>query len=324
MDTILIHGCGLKSEQILMTSLRETGVPTGKNLFETLRRTAAASPLVVALISPTYVTRPTCLAELGAAWVKDVLFPIMVGGVRRTDLNGVLQGLLIEKHDDEDTLDELQERIVQEFGVSTKQLTWSRQKKNWRKNAIQTTLTQPDIFTADDKEKLERKLGAVQEELDALTAEFDEINEQNEQLRNVKDADEVKSIVAPKSATKRFEQLLETAQRAIAGVVAGYATSDILRTYFAGRLELPNRGDSLYDGYFEARDHGLITIDDEDGDVLLNLDFYKLREAVDSIDELILVFDDETSNDDFKNWFVEKYRTTPTLTAQKTWKKLLG
>jgi len=324
MDTILIQGSRLPSERILMTSLRETGIPTGKNLFEVLRHTAADSPLVVALISPTYLTRPTCLAELGAAWVKEALFPIMIGGITRKDLDGVLQGIIIENFNDEDTLDELHGTINREFGIDTPPLTWSRKKKEWLGESKKIKLAKPATFTATDKEKLDHKLSTVQAELAALTEEFDELSEQNEQLRKAKDADEVKAIVVPKAPSKQFEQLRQAATDALSEVYGGSATRDILRKYFTDRLDLPGQGDPLQDEYFDAQEAGMIIIDDDDGTVTLVRDFYRLGEALDSIDELISFFDDQiASNEDFKNWFIDKYKTTPKLTAEQTWKKLL-
>lgn len=326
MDTILIQGSSLPSERILMTSLRETGIATGKNLFGVLRNTAAHSPLVVALITPTYLTRSTCLAELGAAWVKEALFPIMVGGITRKDLDGVLQGLIIEKFNDEDTLDELHETVSREFGVTTRPLAWSRKKKQWLGAAPKIELAKPTTFTAADKEKLDRKLSTVQAELKALTDEFDELSEQNEQLRKAKDADEVKAIVTPKVPAKHFEHLRQAATDALSEVQGGSATRDILRKYFAGRLDLPSVGDPLQDDYFEAQEAGMITIDDDDDGSTVTLvpDFYKLHDALDSIEELLSYFDDQiASNEDFKNWFVGKYKTTPKLTAEQTWKRLL-
>lgn len=324
MDTVLMQGCGLKPDQILMTSVRETGIPTGENLFEILRLTAASTPLVVAMISPRYIVSSTCLAELGAAWVRNVLFPITIGGVTRSELNGVLQGLLIENPDDEPTLEELHVRIHDEFGTTTTATTWGRHRRNWLANPVRDTLTKPDIFTAEDKDKLERKLEKVRQELDGLTAEFNVISDQNEQLREAKDIDEVKAIVAPKAPSAQFDVLLEAATDALGQVHGGYATSDIFRKHFADRLELPGPGDPLQDEYFAAQDAGMITIDEDDGTVTLDRDFYKLSDALSSIGELIAFFDEQiAANEDFKIWFEDKYKTTPKLTADSTWKKLL-
>ncbi|MGO8869860.1 MAG: toll/interleukin-1 receptor domain-containing protein [Acidimicrobiales bacterium] len=101
VDTVVKLGCGLKSDQIFYSSGEDTGIPSGYDLLRHVRNEVGEAGLVIAIVSPAFQARPVCIAELGAAWSRvDNLFPLAVPGMDRTDMEGVLQGMVVRYLDD--------------------------------------------------------------------------------------------------------------------------------------------------------------------------------------------------------------------------------
>jgi hypothetical protein len=97
-----------------------------------LRREVGAAGLVVAFISPTFQTRAVCIAELGAAWAQTGrLFPLLLPGVERSALEGVLQGLAVRYINEGPVLDELRDIVGSVTGRTTSSATWNRFREEW-------------------------------------------------------------------------------------------------------------------------------------------------------------------------------------------------
>ncbi|MEU6354863.1 toll/interleukin-1 receptor domain-containing protein [Streptomyces sp. NPDC047072] len=70
---------GVPHRRIFFSSENSTGIPAGQNVHRHLQETLANSTLVIELISQTFLTRPYCLMELGAAWVLNKpTYPLVV------------------------------------------------------------------------------------------------------------------------------------------------------------------------------------------------------------------------------------------------------
>jgi len=132
VEKIVHIGCGVGARSIFYSSGIDTGVPTGANLNEYVRQNVSGDRLVVALITPTFQTRPYCVAELGAAWSRGSdLFPLSAPGMDHTDLEGVLSGTVVRSLDDEAALDELHERISKTMRRKSSTGTWTQAKRRW-------------------------------------------------------------------------------------------------------------------------------------------------------------------------------------------------
>lgn len=338
MDRILISGCGLDEDSILNTSIRSTGVPTGYDLFGHLRDAAETSPLVVAIISPTYLTRATCLAEMGAAWVLKTLFPILTTGMARDDVLGPLKPLLIEgMKEEKHTLNDLQRRIQEEFSIARTFQTWERHRDNWialkeREELLGSIQAE---FSKDDYDHqiavLEKENSELRVENAALRKKTEPANKSNSSTRTsgntVRALRKKATQVAPSPDTKmkHLEHLVNDAREAIKQVEGGPATSDILRHAVIGdELGMPNdRMSELYQEYKEAVDAGLLHVY-EDGSAAIATEFYGLAEAMETLDALNLFIRKQAKSDaDFAKLFAERYEVTPSLTASKTWDTLL-
>lgn len=65
---VLDNGCGLRDDQIFYSSNVETGAGAGTDLMAEVRKRVSDASLVIAIVTPTFQTRPVCIAEAGAAW----------------------------------------------------------------------------------------------------------------------------------------------------------------------------------------------------------------------------------------------------------------
>src|SRR5207253_166072 len=100
---------------IFVSSIPGMDIPAGSDLLAAVRAKVSKTTLVIAVITPTYPTRPVCVAELGAAWgVAGKLLPILVPGINRGQLEGVLTGIKVDYLDEEKALDEIAARIEKE------------------------------------------------------------------------------------------------------------------------------------------------------------------------------------------------------------------
>ena len=116
VDTIL-KNCGLTEADIFVSSIPGMDIPAGSDLLAAVRAEVSETTLVIAVITPTYPTRPVCVAELGAAWgVAGKLLPVLVTGIDRSQLEGVLTGMKVDYLDEEKALDEIAARIEKETG----------------------------------------------------------------------------------------------------------------------------------------------------------------------------------------------------------------
>lgn len=140
VDYIVRLGCGVPTSQTFYSSGEDTGVPSGYDLASHIRDRVADASIVVAIISPSFQTRPFCVAELGAAWARvGNLFPIAVPGMERTDLEGVLAGMAVRHLDEGSALDELHDRVGVAVGEATEAKSWGRYKAKWLANVQATS-----------------------------------------------------------------------------------------------------------------------------------------------------------------------------------------
>ena len=132
VDNLLLLGCEVPRQQVFYSSGAANGVPGGADLGAYVRNRVSDDVLVVALITPTFLSRPFCIAELGAAWGRaDSLLPLLTPEVSRQELDGVLTGLLVRTVDDDRALDELHDRVGEAVGRLPKATTWTDGKRKW-------------------------------------------------------------------------------------------------------------------------------------------------------------------------------------------------
>jgi hypothetical protein len=322
VERILRLGCELSSKQLFYSSGADTGIPSGSDLGSYVRSRLEDVGLVVTIITPTFQTRPYCLAELGAAWAKTgQLFPLLAPGMSQDDLDGVLKGVVVRHINDPAALDELHDAVMTVAGVRVAAATWSINKARWleRVSELATSLPPAQPGSIAGLEALKQECADKDAALAVSETDLRTLRDKFEELARAKTADEVRAATLPEDKVERLKMLLE----------AVWAETDKLDYPITDVLWRERRGvDSDWpaqdsDGYFasikQAVDDGLLISDH--GLLSVNRRFPVVRrvaDAIDRLDELLT-----TAGGEFEEWFMRTFDLPPDLWAKRVWDKLL-
>lgn len=327
VDDLIRLGCSVPPAQIFYSSGADTGVPSGKDLNAYVREQVGEASLVVAIISPMFQTRPVCVAELGAAWSRvDNLFPIAVPGMDRTDLEGVLVGMLVKCLNDGDVLDELHTRVTKAVGTTTSAQTWNKYRAKWLASvdSYAAQLQTPKLVSPTAFDQLTSELEGTRAALQESEGERRSLEEKLRSVAAAKSADEIAEILLPKDEVERFEALREAAADAVAELptIVGEA---IWCSIFEGGMRRPdywNDRDRREEAE-EAKRDGFLR-ESSSGDEYEPDDSVKVvDEALRAVRALWRMLDEEITIE-FSEWFHEKYGVTTDLSKRLVWNQLIA
>jgi len=321
VDRILILGCGLKAQDIFYSSRVSTGVASGQDLLSTVRQAVKDAELVVAIISPTYLTRPVCVAEMGAAWANvGKLFPVLTPGLSRDDLEGILTSQLIRSCDDSDLLDELYDTIGEVVGQRRYVSNWSTHKLQWQDLAQEKTslLGVPDRLTASQARKLR---GEKEDAMAAWRSSLEEIASLEEKIRLLTEAktrEEAVAALVPRNEAAIFKTILtrlETSYRALDRLTANVIRYDVILN---DEMRWPSDDDYTASRLAnEAVSNSTLVLDEEQNTLSPRYDIPAQEQLKESIEALALFFQESSS--DFSTWFVKEYGYPCDLALQPLW-----
>ncbi|PCC32030.1 toll/interleukin-1 receptor domain-containing protein [Glutamicibacter sp. BW77] len=325
VDNLLIRGAGLNTAQIFYTSAADTGVPSGQNLMEVVRQEAGSSHLFIALVTPVYQTRPVCVAELGAAWARDLLFPIMSPGMDRSELEGVLPGRLIKTSDDDEVLDELADRL-RKIGFDVATLSWGIGKAAWKASlrAGSAPAALPPVPTIAQLKRLESELEATQAALDEANKKLQDQLDRNAKLNKAKSVAEVREANLPSDERERFDAIRE-ATRSTLREVTGVVSDAIWHQVSGQEMHLPDRMDApdSHDAILEEAKKGRLDVDRENGEVALDTEYPEVEEALTAAHELAEFLHADDRSEHFASWFKEKFKVPMNLAKKGCWDAIL-
>lgn len=330
VDTILRIGLGLNGESIFYSSERDTGISSGKDAIATVRKQVGKATLVIAIITPTYQTRPICIAELGAAWGRSDtkrFFPLLAPGLERAQLDGVIPYALAGQIGDPATLDELSDRIETCMGPLASKTQWGVGKQKWltRVATAAETLNDPDIPTVDGHRAVVQQLADVTKALEYTEQELDTWKAKFAELELSKDATEARRIRVGGDMQSRLEACVSVAQKALNAVPAPVheAIYQSLRSGYAvapSRFDDPDAAD-LFDDAIERK----LLVEEDDGAYGPNTAKRRVSDAVDAVNELqTLVHPGRGADEAFIEWFLDEYDTEPDLADRDCWEALLS
>jgi len=322
---IILKSCGLTEADIFVSSIPGMDIPAGSDLLAAVRAEVSGTTLVIAVITPTYPTRPVCVAELGAAWgVAGKLLPVLVPGVDRGRLDGVLTGLKLDYLDQEKALDHIAERIETETGRrSVSPASWTRAKQRWLRvvDDLVAALSAPQVISKDEHDELKAKLAETRQALADAETEVTTLKQAVERLKAAKDAAEVAEILRPADDIERFGALREKAVAALKKVAP--IVQDAIRCRLSGEgmrwpdpMEDPGPA-SAADG---AVSDGFL-IDSGDG-LAPNDDHGPVRRASQAVDALAVELGDQAFEPEFYEWFENEYDGPPELGQRVIWRSV--
>jgi hypothetical protein len=322
VDTLLRNGCNLGPDDLFYSSGEDTGVPSGEDLIATVRREVSDATLVIAVITPTYQTRPICIAELGAAWGRaGHLMSLIVPGLPRSDLEGVLDGMTIRTLDDSSALDELHDRVVAVTGVDVRAATWNRHKQRWQRDLPEMLpgVPTPATIALAEFEQLRRDLDGARAALDEVEAENAELQRQRDALKELKDAELAAEVLLPEGERQRFEQLVDNAKQELKDF-DDIVLDAIWADRFGPGLVRPWQDDYRAEQADKNVNAGLLWIDD---DAVLHPDdaagsIRRTQAAVERLETFLA-----EASAEFDAWFETDYDFRPSLSRKAVWDQLI-
>lgn len=150
---------GIPDDEVFFSFARSTGIAAGRDIPANLRKALDEAKLVIELISETYLTRPMCLMEFGAAWamfgaVDDDMaagatFPIVLEPLKRSDVTPQLGNVYMYDLVGTEAVDQMLDDLHASVGVATgRHITaaqWSKCKRHFRNGLAALAATKPDL-----------------------------------------------------------------------------------------------------------------------------------------------------------------------------------
>ncbi|WP_147252410.1 toll/interleukin-1 receptor domain-containing protein [Blastococcus sp. TF02A-30] len=330
VSNVLQLGCDLDLENgdLFYTSGADTGVPPGADLMSYVRKQVGAANLVVALITPTYLTRPICMAELGAAWGMvgdDKLFPLLAPGMKRGDLDGILPSLLIRFSNERDALDQLHERVGNAVGHHSGTPTWGRHVRKWERavDDLAATLPAPQVASVADLEKLEEKVTQSDQVIDDMERQIAELEQQLSAVSSLKDPVDVARAILPTDHRNRFDALVAQAYKALQRlrpIVREAVRWDVLGSEMPWPDAFEDQG--THRDAKKAYDDGELLGGSADDTLVPDYGFAKVSAARDALQEL-MTFLRKAAEPELFEVFQAEYGMPLDLKKRQVWDTLL-
>lgn len=134
---------GLKSEDIICTSVPSTKIPNGEDIFDYLNKTLSEDIYVLFFLSDNYYSSAVCLNEMGAAWIRKAdSLNFLLAGFDFSDIRGVVNknkvGIKLGTCDDmaKISLNEFKETLVSLFGITVNQNVWELARDSFLNSAV--------------------------------------------------------------------------------------------------------------------------------------------------------------------------------------------
>ncbi|WP_229070483.1 toll/interleukin-1 receptor domain-containing protein [Actinoplanes sp. DH11] len=327
VDYMLDIGANAAKEDVFYSSGHSGyGANSGTDLMAEIRGQIAETTLVIALVTPMYQARPVCIAELGAAWGRagNNLFPVLLPGMSREELKGVLTPMTVRYMNDEDFLTELHSRACAAMGKKQDVASFTRAKSRWLEELkrISPTLRRPTVVTEAQLKDLQSKLEDAQNRLAEKSKEVAVLSHQIGLLKSATTEEDRKEALRPTEPIERFEALREEALEALRAL-NNRVVREVIRAKIGGfSAEYPNifNDPSGADLVAEAIDAGHLKRDDEEP-LELDESFPKVATALEAVEALQEFIAD--ANDAFDEWFDEEFEGLPKkLSSKLVWDKM--
>lgn len=330
VSNILQLGCDLDVENgdLFYSSGADTGVPAGADLMSHVRKEVGTANLVVALITPTYLTRPVCMAELGAAWGlvgDDKLFPLLAPSMKRSDLDGILPSLLIRYSNERDALDQLHERVGKAIGHHSGSPTWGRHVRKWEKNVdeLAAELPAPAVASIADMRKLEKQVSDSEQVIDGMEKRIADLEQQLVAVSALKEPVQVAKVTLPADHEERFDALVARASKALRKVQP--IVREAIRCDFLGNaMGWPDAFEDQWEQREAQRayDDGELLDGSAEGTLLPDYEFTNAHEAERALEDL-RQFLDHDAEPELLEIFQEEHRMPLDLRKRQVWNLLL-
>lgn len=155
----LLENIGVQSENIFCSSFEGYGIPLGSDFLEVIKSKLSEDVLVLFVLSENFYDSPTCLCEMGGAWVNTKEhIPILIPPFTYDDVKGVIpksQGMYVT---DREKLNTLKSQVQAFFALRQLDFSiWERKRNAFIVATEHILNAQKEIKEAEDR-KVKDKL----------------------------------------------------------------------------------------------------------------------------------------------------------------------
>lgn len=330
---LLRLGCELTTNDIKYTSDSSTGIRTGqKNFIDDLLEGIRTSPVVIFLLSPNFYNSVFCVSELGATWGLDKeIYPILLPNFSMNTVQDTLQVTQKGYIDDKKCLDDLRDLILELYPqIRSRTGEWGFRRDQFLSElpSLIATLPKTDRVDRREYEELQQSYEAALAELKRKENERKFLSNTIEQLKSLKDAQQVQQLILSQSSDQEhfedlfnevvgaFSNLPQIVRKAIYEEQIGeifFAEQDVYR----GIRDREKADEALRSHYLSGYD-GEPRYKVRQGNRKVKIALGKLSE----LDEFLKKFKSDST---FGQWFEDTYEVDidECLTNEDFWKNYL-
>jgi hypothetical protein len=322
LTDLLTTGCGVRADEILVTTLPGKGIPAGyDNYIEYLKQQIQKPALVILLLSENYFASQFCLCELGATWALSLPnFPIVVPPLKKSEVKATLAVTQLGIISDSDYLDELRDRVKTQLGDTLPTATWNTKRDAFlgRLPRILKSLPSPEMVRRTELKEAQAQYQSALKEIQNKDEQIETLNAKISELEECKDSTDVKKVRRKYSSSdEEFEKLCHDAKRALSKVAS--ATAEAIYWDRRGERYVPADQSEWTDAH-EAEAIQEISVDErgcepDSAHPRVN----KAQDAVNNLDDFLSKLKDHT----FFEAFEEEHQFPATVSNKEFWDKFL-
>jgi len=217
---LLIIGCGVSTNDILVSSVPGNGIPAGTPSFvDYLKARLQNAEIVVLLLSENFFSSQYCLCELGATWsLGKPYFPLVVPPLSKSELGSTLEVAQAGEINNGRYLDQLPDEIRETVGTGVGTDAWGLQRDVFLAGLSELikSLPAPKLVSADKLDEAQNKYQGAIAKIGEKEKEAALLKQQIADLEQCKDKDEGNAVARKYSTTQeQFEKLVQNAKGAL-------------------------------------------------------------------------------------------------------------
>ncbi|WP_419779836.1 toll/interleukin-1 receptor domain-containing protein [Maridesulfovibrio sp.] len=217
---LLSTALNITSDKIFCTSIAGLGIDSGENFLTRIKSEIENPKVAIAFITPNYLRSQFCLCEWGAIWaMSHEQIALRIPNLQFDDLSAVISSSQLSNITDIGDMGNVADKLKKVMGLEFMTSRWSTKldifisdiQKILNENPIQELVTEDKYF------ELKTKLAEYKIELTECFKEIDQKNIQINELKKLKDKDEVSQIEAKRlPEEQKFKQLCSIVKESLA------------------------------------------------------------------------------------------------------------
>lgn len=204
----------LTTDDIFCCSFEEMGIQAGKYFVDFVKTELKSSKVVISIISQNYLDSEFSLCELGATWLIENIkfYPILLPPLDYDDQDGILKGLQTIKIGRDKKLSTMIQEITETCGTPFKVANCQTKTEDFISQlpTLLKTIPEPDTCKKEDLEEIKKELASYKTEYKELQSENERLSRLIEELKSLKDKEDVDKILLKDSPLEeKFNTLVE-------------------------------------------------------------------------------------------------------------------